>query len=73
MDQIEMTDLGLLHFFLGLQVIQSSDGIFIYYKKYALDMLQHFGMLDCKPTPTSFQPGLVLITTCSTPSVDSTL
>lgn len=40
MEQFEMTDLGLLHFFLGLQVIQSSDGISIFQEKYALDMLQ---------------------------------
>ena len=26
-EQFEMTDLGLLHYFLGLQVVQSSDGI----------------------------------------------
>lgn len=68
-----MTDLGLLHYFLGLQVIQSSDGISLYQQKYALDMLQCFGMLDCKPAPTPFQSGVVLTTACPTPSVDSTL
>jgi hypothetical protein len=50
-----MIDLGLLHYFLGLQVLQSSEGIFIFQQKYALDLLHHFGMVDCKSTPTPFQ------------------
>lgn len=68
-----MTDLGLLHYFLGLQVIQSSDGISILQQKYALDMLHRFDMLACKPVPTPFQLGVVLSATCTTPSVDPTL
>jgi len=30
-------------------------------------------MADCNPTPTPFQLGVVLSTTCTTPSVDATL
>jgi len=33
-----MTDLVFLHYFLGLHIHQSLDGIFIYQKKYALDL-----------------------------------
>jgi hypothetical protein len=58
MGQFDMTDLGLLHYFLGLQVLQSSKGISIFQQKYALDLLQCFGMVDCKPAPTPFQSGL---------------
>ena len=54
MGQFDMTDLGLLHYFLGLQVLQSSEGISIFQQKYALDLLQRFGMVDCKPAPTPF-------------------
>ena len=61
MEQFDMTDLGFLHYFLGLQVHQSSDGIFIYQEKYVLDLLQHFGMVDCKTTPTPFQSGVVVL------------
>jgi hypothetical protein len=49
-----MTDLGLLHYFLGLQIHQSSTGIFVYQQKYALDMLHRFHMIDCKAAPTPF-------------------
>lgn len=61
MEQFEMTDLDFLHFFLGLQVIQSLDGISIFQQKYALDMLKQFSMLDCKLAPTPFQSGVVFI------------
>jgi hypothetical protein len=36
MKEFDMTDLGLMHYFLGIEVVQSSDGIFISHKKYAL-------------------------------------
>lgn len=40
----EMTDLGLLHFFLGLEIKQSSSGIFISQQKYARELLKRFRM-----------------------------
>uniref|UniRef100_A0A1S4B1Z1 Uncharacterized mitochondrial protein AtMg00810-like n=1 Tax=Nicotiana tabacum TaxID=4097 RepID=A0A1S4B1Z1_TOBAC len=44
--------MGLLHYFLGLEVHQVEDGIFISQKKYGRDLLNKFGMLNCKPTAT---------------------
>ena len=73
MEQFDMTNLGLLHYFLGLQVHQSSDGIFIYQEKYALDQLQRFGMVDCKTTPTPFQSGVTLTTSCTSPPVNPSM
>ena len=49
-----MTDLGHLHYFLGLQVLQSKDGIFLSQSKYACDLLRFFHMEDCKPAPSPF-------------------
>ncbi|XP_052172284.1 uncharacterized protein LOC127788212 [Diospyros lotus] len=48
MDKFEMSDLGLLHYFLGLEVNQSAYGIFISQRKYATDLLKRFNMLNCK-------------------------
>ena len=68
-----MSYLGHLHYFLGLQVLQTKEGIFLSQSKYARDLLHHFHMKDCKPTPSPFQSGVKLSTTCTSPEVDSTL
>ncbi|GMP97292.1 hypothetical protein CsSME_00045603 [Camellia sinensis var. sinensis] len=52
MQNFEMSDLGLLHYFLGIEVIQNSSGVFICQKKYAMDLLKKFGMENCTPTKT---------------------
>ena len=41
-----------MHYFLGLEVWQSSDGIFLSQEKHTLDVLRRFGMLDCKSMST---------------------
>ena len=38
--QFEMIDLGLMSYFLGIEVQQMDDGIFISQKMYALDILK---------------------------------
>ena len=50
--EFEMKDLGFMHYFLGLEVWQSSDGIFLSQGKYTVDVLRRFGMLDCKSMST---------------------
>ena len=52
--QSEMTDLRHLHYFLGLQVLQSKEGISLFQSKYACDLLCHFHRKDCKPSPSPF-------------------
>ena len=52
--KFEMTDLGHLHYFLGLQVLQSKEAISLSQSKYACDLLCHFHMEDYKPTPSPF-------------------
>lgn len=50
--KFEMTDLGLMHYFLGLEVMQVSDGIFISQAKYAMDILKRFHLDTCNPIKT---------------------
>eukprot|EP00253_Pinus_taeda_P002066 PITA_02066 len=71
--KFEMTDLGHLHYFLGLQVLQSNEGISLSQSKYACDLLCHFHMEDYKPTPSPFQSGAKLSVTYTSPEVDATL
>lgn len=44
MNDFKMTDLGLMSYFLGIEVIQGDDGIFIHQKKYAAEFLKKFKM-----------------------------
>eukprot|EP00253_Pinus_taeda_P009330 PITA_09330 len=69
----EMTELGHLHYFLGLQVLQSKDSIFLSQSKYACDLLRFFHMEYCKLAPSPFQSGVKLSVTCTSPEVDATL
>jgi hypothetical protein len=71
--KFEMTDFGFLHYFLGLQVLQTNEGFFLFYSKYAYDLLHHFHMEDCKPAPSPFHSGVKLVATCTSPKVDATL
>jgi hypothetical protein len=50
--EFEMTDLGLMKYFLGIEVDQSDDGIFICQTNYANEVLKSFRMLNCKPVAT---------------------
>ncbi|GJT24285.1 retrovirus-related pol polyprotein from transposon TNT 1-94 [Tanacetum coccineum] len=60
--RFEMSMMGEMKFFLGLQVNQFSNGIFINQSKYILDILKRFGMenYDTVPTPIVEQAKLKL-------------
>jgi hypothetical protein len=42
--ELEMSMIGELNYFLGLQVKQTAEGIFISQSKYARDLVKHFGL-----------------------------
>jgi hypothetical protein len=54
-NEFEMSLLGELSFFLGLQICQSNQGIFISQTKYIREMIKRFGMEDCKLVTTPMQ------------------
>jgi hypothetical protein len=47
--EFEMTNIGLMHYFLGLEVCQEPGHIFLGHGKYACDILRRFQMEDCRP------------------------
>ena len=55
-NEFEMSMMGELTFFLGLQVKQSKDGIFINQAKYIKDMLKKFGFEDVREIDTPISP-----------------
>ena len=50
--EFAMKDIGLMHYFLGLEVWQEEGHIFLGQGKYAVDVLSRFHMGDCKPVST---------------------
>jgi hypothetical protein len=47
--KFEMKDLGELHYFINIEVIQSPKGIWLLQRQYALNKLSEYGMMGCKP------------------------
>ncbi|GLU00269.1 hypothetical protein SLE2022_176490 [Rubroshorea leprosula] len=60
MHEFEMTDLGLMSYFLGIEVMQRENGIFIYQKRYASKLLRRFHMHNCNPAKTPVEVGTKL-------------
>jgi len=52
MMRYKMNDFGLLHHFLGIEIHQEDDGVFICQKKYVEKILKRFRMFGCNPTNT---------------------
>jgi hypothetical protein len=71
--EFEMIDLGIMKYFLGIEVDQSTKGIFVYQKKYAADIITKFRMEECNPTKTPIPLGTKLSKKYEGPTVDSTL
>jgi hypothetical protein len=59
--EFEMKDLGLMHYFLGLEVWQSPERIFLNQGKYAVEILKRFDMLECKSMNTPMETKLKLL------------
>ncbi|KAJ9561595.1 hypothetical protein OSB04_006755 [Centaurea solstitialis] len=68
--EFEMSMMGELNFFLGIQVKQNPNGIFINQSKYIKDMLKKFNMTDCSPIKTPMPTGNLLGPDLAGKSVD---
>ncbi|CAL2259665.1 unnamed protein product [Prunus armeniaca] len=71
--EFDMTDLGKIRYFLGIEVMQRTDGIFISQKKYALEVLEKFGMNKSNPVLNPIVPGCKLLRDEDGVKVDSTI
>ena len=67
-----MKDLGLMHYFLGLEEWKSSEGIFLNQGKYVVEILKIFDMLECKAMATPMDSNLNLLVDDSSELVDVT-
>ena len=59
-EEFDMTDLGKMKYFLGIEVTQNVEGIFICQKKYAREVLERFGMEKSNPMTNPMVPGCKL-------------
>jgi hypothetical protein len=69
----EMSDLGMMNYFLGMEVMQSSHGIFTCQKKYASDILKRFKTQDCKLVGTPMTTSIKLSKDDESEKVDESL
>ena len=71
-EEFEMKDLGLMHYFLGLEISQSSEEIFLNQGNYAVEILKRFNMLECKVMATPMDSNPKLLADDSSKLVDMT-
>jgi hypothetical protein len=68
----KMTDLGLLHYYLGLEVTQGTEGITICQSAYAAKILESAGLSGCNPSDTPMESRLKLTKLSTAPEMDAT-
>ena len=60
-EEFKMKAIGFMYYFLGLEVWQSPEGIFLNQVMYAVEILKRFDMLDCKSMATPMDTNLKLL------------
>lgn len=65
--------MGLLHFFLELEIWQTQRTIFVSQQPYVKKLLEVFGMDECKPISTLMDPNMTLSTHEDSGQVDASL
>jgi hypothetical protein len=69
----EMSDLGVLHYYLGIEVRQQKNGVLISQSSYAKKILEKAGMSYCNPCKIPMEPKIKLSKENVSPLVDATL
>ena len=60
-----------MHYFIGMEVWQNADGIFLRKGKYAVEILKRFRMMECKAMNTPMASNMKLLSDASSDSVDA--
>lgn len=72
MKEFDISDLGLMHYLLGIEVEQTTTGVFISQKKYAQMILDRFEMKNCNSVATPTEYGLKLLKNLIGKKIDNT-
>nr|KYP66211.1 Retrovirus-related Pol polyprotein from transposon TNT 1-94 [Cajanus cajan] len=73
MHEFEMTYPGKLSYFLGFEFVKVKEGLMMHQKRYAMEVLKRFNMLNCNPAPTPSKTGLILEKEGTEEPVDETV
>ena len=58
--EFEMTDIGLMSYYVGIEVKQLKEGIFVFQERYAKEVLEKFNTIKSKPVTTPIEVGVKL-------------
>jgi hypothetical protein len=73
MKMFRMTDLDMLHYYLGIEVRQEKRGFIISQESYARKILEKASMADCNPGKIPMEPKIKLSKESSSALVDATM
>ena len=68
-----MKDLGMMHYFLGFEVWQNPNEIFLNQGKYTVEILKRFMMMDCKAMDTPMPSNLKLLCDTTLEIINATI
>jgi hypothetical protein len=68
-----MKDIGLMNYYLGLEVWKKHGEVFLGQGKYVVNILQKFGMMDCKSMETPMTTDLRKLRDFDSDPVDTSL
>lgn len=71
--EFSMTDLGILHYFLGIAITRDKDGMFLSQHNYAADIINRAGMNGCNHASTPVDTSSKLAESTGAPVADPTM
>ena len=71
--EFKMKDFGMMHYFLGMEVLQNVDGIYLRQGRYEVEILKRFGMMDYKAMATPMASNLNIVSDASSEMIDATM
>ena len=68
-ENLEMKDLRGLHYFLGIEIMHSANGVWLSQYQYVMKLLKNFGMVDCKGISTPLEQNTKIQVLLSYPNI----
>jgi hypothetical protein len=72
-DKFSIKDLGPLHYYLGVEFLRNNTGLAMSQRKYAIELINHAGLQDAKPSAIPLDPTIKLNMTDGDSLTDPTL